>query len=573
MKKIIDLENVRLPILMLALIFIISCKDDDPNPVNRVEDPIAAFTPDVDELTVTFNNTSKNATSFSWDFGDDKGKSEEKSPKYTYAAAGKYEVVLTAKNDAGTSNVAKVTLNLASKDEKLALLSGETSKTWKLLRDPVKVSMLLAADQNLSQIYWAGSKNDGGRPCLYDDEFIFSADGNFEFKDNDTFWAEFGVFNNIQDCDSDTKTESCFTPTADNMVNECGDDISAWRSKTHKYTYDPDNNKITLSGEGAWIGIPKLATTEEVTTPQSEVTFDAVFEDGGTSGVDTMFASFTYASSFWTFTYVSYDDPSKEPAIVSLGAQFSFDAQKLEVTFKDETTGGATSWNWDFGDNKGTSTEQNPVYTYGAEGTYQVTLEVSDGSSSATVTREVIVQSNIPAPTTLGHTFADAAGGDLLTLLKGTSTIELGVDDPADANASKVGKFTRVAGSDYQEAQITADPQSKFSLENVTSMTLDIYLPSSNDYSTTLTQALVIGFGDQLTSPGGEWWQSQSQWSSENLALDQWQTLTFDLKAATQGNGANDATSRKDLDMFFLGIGGTNHGAGGVFYIRNLSLK
>lgn len=51
----------------------------------------------------------------------------------------------------------------------------------------------------------------------------------------------------------------------------------------------------------------------------------------------------------------------------------------LMVNFTDLTTGTPTSWNWDFGDGA-TSTQQNPVHTYTAGGTYTVTLSASDGT-------------------------------------------------------------------------------------------------------------------------------------------------------------------------------------------------
>ena len=52
-----------------------------------------------------------------------------------------------------------------------------------------------------------------------------------------------------------------------------------------------------------------------------------------------------------------------------------------EFNFTDESTGGKlphTGWNWDFGDGLGTSTLQNPGYTYPDAGTYTVILTVTD---------------------------------------------------------------------------------------------------------------------------------------------------------------------------------------------------
>ncbi len=52
-------------------------------------------------LEYTFTNTSINANSFEWDFGDG-NSSTDKSPTHTYASTGTYNVVLTATNTAGS---------------------------------------------------------------------------------------------------------------------------------------------------------------------------------------------------------------------------------------------------------------------------------------------------------------------------------------------------------------------------------------------------------------------------------------------------------------------------------------
>jgi len=54
-----------------------------------------------------------------------------------------------------------------------------------------------------------------------------------------------------------------------------------------------------------------------------------------------------------------------------------------QVQFTDQSTGGATSWDWTFeGGDPATSTDQNPLVTYENAGDYNVGLIISDGSSS-----------------------------------------------------------------------------------------------------------------------------------------------------------------------------------------------
>jgi PKD repeat protein len=58
-------------------------------------------------LAVQFTDTSSDATSWSWDFGDSSGVSHAKNPSHTYATLGKYTVTLTATNSFGSNTAVK----------------------------------------------------------------------------------------------------------------------------------------------------------------------------------------------------------------------------------------------------------------------------------------------------------------------------------------------------------------------------------------------------------------------------------------------------------------------------------
>ncbi len=77
-----------------------------------------------------------------------------------------------------------------------------------------------------------------------------------------------------------------------------------------------------------------------------------------------------------------------------LQAAFSWDpaspAIGQEISFSDASTGSPTSWNWDFGDGS-SSTDQNPTHSYTAAGNYTVTLEISDGTDTSSVSHDVSV--------------------------------------------------------------------------------------------------------------------------------------------------------------------------------------
>ena len=70
----------------------------------------------------------------------------------------------------------------------------------------------------------------------------------------------------------------------------------------------------------------------------------------------------------------------------------------LLVNFTDQSTGGATAWQWDLG-NGTTSTQQNPSTVYFTPGSYTVTLTVTNASGSRTLTRTNYITVNA-LPTT-----------------------------------------------------------------------------------------------------------------------------------------------------------------------------
>jgi hypothetical protein len=82
-------------------------------------------------------------------------------------------------------------------------------------------------------------------------------------------------------------------------------------------------------------------------------------------------------------------------------------------TFAPDADSFATGYAWDFGDNSTGSTAQNPTHTYTANGTYPVTLIVSNSCGSDTVTTSVVV-------TGLG--VGTVLSGDLISLFPNPAT-------------------------------------------------------------------------------------------------------------------------------------------------------
>jgi hypothetical protein len=72
-------------------------------------------------------------------------------------------------------------------------------------------------------------------------------------------------------------------------------------------------------------------------------------------------------------------------------ASFTFSRVDNTVAFTDTSTGGPTSWQWDFGDGN-TSRQQNPVHTYAVGGqSYIVTLTVTNAVGEDTANATVSI--------------------------------------------------------------------------------------------------------------------------------------------------------------------------------------
>jgi gliding motility-associated-like protein len=77
---------------------------------------------------------------------------------------------------------------------------------------------------------------------------------------------------------------------------------------------------------------------------------------------------------------------SSKESLGQVNAEFTADTttgcSSAIITFTDQSTGGPTSWEWDFGDGSALVFLQNPIHFYAAPGTYTVTLTASNSSGS-----------------------------------------------------------------------------------------------------------------------------------------------------------------------------------------------
>jgi PKD repeat protein len=365
--------------------FLGSCNPDD----GETGELTASFQYEISEsnfLEVSFMNFSKGAATSAWDFGDGNSSTEE-SPSHTYAEAGTYEVKLTITGaDGETTSEKTEKINVVDPNDVIKILTGDVSKKWILLREGIALG-IGEAPGNTGWWNFGESTPLGDRPCILDDEYTFFADGTFGFESNNTFFLDseqFGGWN-------DDLGEGCHEENeAGVWTGSDGIDRSAF-ANGGDYTFALDGEELTIDGLGAYIGIPVKTAAGDNSMPIETKTYQVLSLYDG-DGVDSLTIALVSAdNSAWTFYLVHYENEADMPDIPSAKpkAGFTFQKDGNEVTFTN-TSVNSTDYTWDFGDGN-SSMDENPVHTYGAEGTYTVTLTASDGTSTDETSQEVVI--------------------------------------------------------------------------------------------------------------------------------------------------------------------------------------
>jgi PKD repeat protein len=399
-----------------------------------------------DFLKVQFTNFSTHYVSLSWDFGDGSAASTDANPLHTYAAAGTYTVTLSATGSDKVVSTKSQQVVLVDPNTELKKLTGETTKSWKLLRDvSTGVYPLQVGPNDRSQIWWALGINEevGNRPCILNDEWIFGINKSYQYNSHGDIWAEGGVW-------SSPPATGCVANDAGNFKNVDNADISGWNDFINPFDYDASGKTLTVNG--GYIGLAKAGSTDEVKVPQTSVVYNVVKladKDASAHQADTLIleTSLSAAGGYWRFVLVHYDNPADEPAIP--GAKpvvgFTYSINAKDVTFTNTTTGtGTITYAWDFGDGS-SSTSTSPTHSYATDGIYSVKLTATNSVGNSSVTQQVTISS-----TTLTEAALNGGGSKIWVLKPATGSFEVG---PNIADGSWYGgnlNMSDPASADYR---------------------------------------------------------------------------------------------------------------------------
>jgi len=238
----------------------------------------------------TFVDNTEGTFISQWNFGNN-GTAEGREVSAYYPSAGDYEVTLTAFNEGGHAKGSKtitVTEDAPVECENLVEYLTECgSIEWNLI--PTEGALWVGPEYDQSTTWWQNDENVvTERFCTFDDAYIFSEDGTFEYDTKGDLWSE-----DYMGAGTGCVADADLTGTA-----------APWASGVHSFVVLNDN-QIQVNGLGAFIGLPKAINGAELTgpTPASSITYDVV-SMGEYEGKKTIKVGVQMGAGWWFFHLV-----------------------------------------------------------------------------------------------------------------------------------------------------------------------------------------------------------------------------------------------------------------------------
>jgi PKD repeat protein len=290
MKKIRSIQYA----LMVALVIALGCKPQIDSTLDIGPLPTAAFdiTPTASANKFTLTNKSAGTFLQKWDLGD--GSTADSSVVLAvYPKKGTYKVTLNVFNKGGMGTLTK-DIVVAQDDASactgnVKLLTNCGTKKWKLA--PEEGSIWVGPDATFATTWWGIPAGDvAKRPCMYNDEYSFSADGTFKYDAKGDFWAD----------------EEGGNPYPAGMGLPIGCQPTSALTAAYAAWGDGSARKFTLSltelkliGSGAFIGLYKAGTGILASVPQATTTYQ-IKELTATR----MVVYVNYGGGVWRFTLI-----------------------------------------------------------------------------------------------------------------------------------------------------------------------------------------------------------------------------------------------------------------------------
>lgn len=331
--------------------FFNNCKDSTSKVITVAPAPLPQFTTPNSKgcelpFVVSFNNTSVGASSYLWIFGDG-NTSTAVSPSHSYITAGRFTVKLVATNSTGCTD----TLVMPDYVE-IATWSAYISN---ILPNagcvPATVNPVAVAVSTSPIIGYAWDFGDGTTGTGVAPLHTYTTPGNY--------------------------TITLIISNAAGCINRLNFWVSVGNRSNPSFTASPTN--VCAGGT--------VNFTNTTSNPSGSIGYTWIFGDGGTS---TAFSPTHQYNNIGVFTPMlvtnnnGCTDTFRVPNLITVTpplANFDFalscaDHRTVRLT---NTSIGATSWSWDFGDGTSYNGQNPPAHVYTATGVYTITLTATNG--------------------------------------------------------------------------------------------------------------------------------------------------------------------------------------------------
>ena len=316
-------------------------------------DPVAAFTPNQNGNEFTFTNSSQNASSYTWDFGDG-AMSTEESPTHTYDQTGDFTVTLTA---FGICDTVQTSILISINSAPTASFSSSPNEGCV----PQVVNFTNTSGGEISSITWLFP---GGTPAFSTEE-----NPTITYQDPGSYDVILVVSN----------AEGIDSVRLDNH-------ISVGQAPTAEFDFTVDGLTVTTIDASSFADqiewyIPALDTTN------SNSNFSFSFPEAGTYDIQ-LTATNTCGSVTIEKSVTLGQVPNANFSFIPTGA-----CEEGTILFSDQSTGSVETYSWEFpGGTPATSTEANPSVFYENAGVYTVSLKVNGPLGESEIVKEGAVE-------------------------------------------------------------------------------------------------------------------------------------------------------------------------------------
>ena len=310
--------------------------------VNILPAPVSLFTPNITYNTVQFLNTSSNGASFVWTFGDGR-TGRNRDTTITYAQQGDYDVTLRTINNCDTAiYTVRIRLNSAPK------ASFESTTTSYCT--PANIQFTNTSSNNTVSYKWSFPGGSPATSTSVNPSVLYTTAGIYDVILTAT---------NANGKDTITKVSYIRVNTA----------------PTATFRKIQNGNSPTVNFDNTTVGATSFLWNFGDGTTSIEASPQHTYATGGTFIVK-LTTSNNCGSTSIQDTIVLLNRPS-----ATISANQVQGCTPFVIQFSGQNATNVVTWAWSFpGGTPATSNLPNPRITYGTEGSYSVSLKVSNSA-------------------------------------------------------------------------------------------------------------------------------------------------------------------------------------------------